>query len=254
MKLIIYNYTPYLILRLLSAFIKKILSNSIYIEKYISYRKLVDATVYLAILTYLKKYSYEDLGRDKIIIIITGPPRVGKSQVAKLVGSRLHAKVISLDKFKALFSNIRINQREYAKFKMLCVLSGYIDRVVIEGDEIITNDHNKLWENFERYMILKSLILKVKSRITPHLFIVGTSESTPREKADNIYAWSANNSCWLTSRLAKDQVIDYADLIIQISLELKEMSKNENIQYLELEDGEFQKSADKILYSLNAKV
>ena len=165
------------------------------------------------------------------LVVVAGPPRVGKSQFAIALAAELGLQVVHTDYFRPIYEKItdtplRLQIKDFLFNK---IVREWPYGVVLEGATF-------LGDNGRDDQLATALALV--ERHDACLLLVGCSGALPDEKAAMIEANAAPGLCW-TTRLDPDQRRALAESIIKRSRALKTLAEERQLEYLEIGADEF---------------
>lgn len=170
-------------------------------------------------------------GRFTSIIVVAGPPRVGKSQLARALAERIGLEVIHTDDFRPIYEKIsddtlRLGIKSFL-FDQIALF--WPKGVILEGATFLGDDGRD-----ERLAAALDLINRHRAKV----FLVGCSESRPEEKFSILEAQADARLCW-TTRLDSTQRADLARSIVKRSRMLRDLAPSLDLSYLELATADF---------------
>lgn len=232
--LILYRITPVLLFNFSLRACRHILWNEKYWLPINKNHRLAITAKISALLILKNKNRFRSRIKDRgFVILLGGPARIGKSQIAWYISEQTGSHTICLDDFKFIFRKLNLEVLGNVKFEMLKIFVLFGNHLVIEGDELITDEADVIWMKFKKYPISKKFLKKVSFNLSPHLYLLGSSEISVAQKTNEIKQWASKNDCWLSDAISEENVDLISALLIKISSDLKLISNRSDMTYVE---------------------
>lgn len=184
------------------------------------------------------------------IIFIAGVARVGKTLISKSIASEYNFGLVSLDHYRVIWNNSHLSSSQSIEIKK-SFLSKLIKQnkygLIVEGDELITNDQPDLIDNPTPHTLTISYLEKLAEHNNVKVYVLGNANLSIQQKVDSILDFSHYHHCWASENLSFNEIVQLSRSIIRMSEKLFELTKNTKINYLEISSNNFNQTVNKIL-------
>lgn len=177
-------------------------------------------------------------------IIIAGVARTGKSILAKMIAQERNYLIINMDRYRYIWNveHLNINKRiELKKYFIHQITrpSGY--GLIIEGDELITDDMPDLRKKIISHSITFQYLLDIKNTNDAIVVLIGSSNTSIKEKTLGILESAKEHGCWAAENMDINNVLKLSEVIISMSQEISILSEKLNLIYLDIKPQNFNK-------------
>lgn len=189
-------------------------------------------------------------------IIITGPPRVGKSIIANTLSNNIGHYILNTDIIRKLYWEEKNDtKRQYLRKKIFSKILGLYPRgLIIEGDEFISRNRSATG-NLKPFSL--DLLDYLKKQYKIEVFIIGNKTATIDKKVNAMQSFRDQGKCWTLKNEAyfEDETIPaLAEHIIKVSQNLSLMAKDKKLEYYDIHPEKFNKDIENTVSTIISKL
>lgn len=158
-------------------------------------------------------------------IMIAGPSRTGKTNIAQAISTRFGYRIIYLDMLRDYYYDIldpddRLEIKMYAYNKILeSAHTGY----VLEGFDPVLR--NECWTGGDRGLSL-DLLIDLNKKYSVKVILVGYSNIDIEKKTDEVINWQIKTGDCCMLNKDREEIKKFIEYNVTVSHSLKEMSSN----------------------------
>lgn len=191
-------------------------------------------------------------------VVITGPPRVGKSIAADRVARALGFIVMAADELRLSFWGLADRDERQAKRRSVYddAIYGSDGKVVVEGWDLMLHDMLEKSLRFELGAFDGGRVdlrhaVDLRTRFGAHVFAfgaalddAGTRIAAMRRHAQNGYSWIAG--------LSDAEILPIAEQSRTMSLSLRDAARTADVPYFECRSASFENDMDRAVAAILA--
>jgi hypothetical protein len=184
----------------------------------------------------------QDVNPSGHLVLIIGPPKVGKSTLARALADRMRFDLVYTDPIRPLYERIEcVELRNEIREQLLSTLvSGRRGGLILEGVALL--------EETDHAGLCLSMACRLAKRHGARIYACGASDMDPVAKRKSIRATAASVDfdCW-TNNLTDREIDSLAVGIIDTSRKLKQLATEAGIRYFEIGPAEFESGFESII-------
>ncbi len=169
-------------------------------------------------------------------LIVTGPPRVGKSLLAQRIVAQSAAYHVNVDRMRLWYFSDRDEARREASRRAVFegVLAASPNGIVIDGDDFISANRSKFGGI---HPLGLDQLVEWRARGLAGVIVVGSSDVDPESKLDGLQAWRDTGRCWTTQHSVYSDEAKLPKLaaeIVRTSRMLRDLCAADHLMFLSL--------------------
>ena len=173
-------------------------------------------------------------------VFLGGPPRVGKTVLARILVTKYGYQCLSTDEFRHSFPASGpswVFRRRFYSHLAECWPQG----LVVEGDNLVSQGGNDLF-----YELVMEIAKEVANNNVKIAF-VGNADASVREKTSQLLHFSSSNDCWLPDQHQNQgfTIQEFAEWNIGASKSLRDAATHACMKYLEIDVAMFEHSIER---------
>lgn len=176
------------------------------------------------------------------VVLIGGVARVGKSTVAKMVVDSIGGNIVEFDRLRHYYRDGEVGGIEL-KYLIIDELCRKGRGLILEGDELVTDERVDLSREVKRFSVNANLIRRMMDTWGVHGFCLGASEDSPERKEQGLRDSAEMQKCWAVSKLPGRDLGLLSAVIVEESKALREAAQGLGVPYLEIESARFEESS-----------
>lgn len=179
------------------------------------------------------------------VLLIGGPPRIGKSTVSLMVGETLGAgQVVHLDKYREIWGTAPEVQRSLLKQDFLDKLCRNGRSLIVEGVDLVTEDRVFRPAGKLQYSALPLLRFDRASGVT--CVVLGAAGDEPYARFNGMLSGAQSAHCWAVSQFGTPQLLRLAQEVVQASKALRDELQGSCVHYFNVPAATFNASTASI--------
>lgn len=238
------NYIKFLLLKIIILLIR-IAFGKDYIYRLCKYKQPYLALKIVAIQIVKEQNNYSE-GPS---IIIAGVARTGKSILAKTIAHERNFQIINLDRFRFIWNNYSSDRFQRVKLKkhfLNELVSSHKNGLIIEGDELITDDMPNLCIQPVTHKLTFDYLNEIGSKNNTFVFLVGSSNATVEDKISGMFDSAKKNGCWAVDNMDMRSIFELSKIVISMSKEVSSKAVEYQFNYLDISPTNFMSDINEI--------